>query len=277
MSKIGQNLNKMYTSIKARIPFAPKVGIVLGSGLGGILDKLDIKGVIPYKDIEGFPQSTAPDHKGQFLFAYINDVPVVIMQGRVHYYEGYSIDEVVYPSRLMALMGVKLVILTNAAGGMYDGMEVGDIMMIKDHISTFVPSPLRGENLSEYGVRFPDMGDVYSKKLRDKAKAVAKKIGLNLKEGIYVQLSGPQFETPSEIQFYKSMGWGACGMSTAVEAIALGHMGVKVLGFSMITNYAAGLKDEKLEGTDVVDVANKRGKVFSDYILSLVDDIKNDV
>lgn len=277
MSKIGQNLNKMYTSIKGRIPFAPKVGIVLGSGLGGILDKLDIKGVIPYKDIEGFPQSTAPDHKGQFLFAYINDVPVVIMQGRVHYYEGYSIDEVVYPSRLMALMGVKLVILTNAAGGMYDGMEVGDIMMIKDHISTFVPSPLRGENLSEYGVRFPDMGDVYSKKLRDKAKVVAKKIGLNLKEGIYVQLSGPQFETPSEIQFYKSMGWGACGMSTAVEAIALGHMGVKVLGFSMITNYAAGLKDEKLEGTDVVDVANKRGKVFSDYILRLVDDIKNDV
>ena len=277
MSKIGQNLNKMYTSIKMRIPFAPKVGIVLGSGLGGILDKLDIKGVIPYKDIEGFPQSTAPDHKGQFLFAYINDVPVVIMQGRVHYYEGYSIDEVVYPSRLMALMGVKLVILTNAAGGMYDGMEVGDIMMIKDHISTFVPSPLRGENLSEYGVRFPDMGDVYSKKLRDKAKVVAKKIGLDLKEGIYVQLSGPQFETPAEIQFYKSMGWGACGMSTAVEAIALGHMGVKVLGFSMITNYAAGLKDEKLEGTDVVDVANKRGKVFSDYILRLVDDIKNDV
>ena len=277
MSKIGQNLNKMYTSIKARIPFAPKVGIVLGSGLGGILDKLDIKGVIPYKDIEGFPQSTAPDHKGQFLFAYINDVPVVIMQGRVHYYEGYSIDEVVYPSRLMALMGVKLVILTNAAGGMYDGMEVGDIMMIKDHISTFVPSPLRGENLSEYGVRFPDMGDVYSKKLRDKAKVVAKKIGLDLKEGIYVQLSGPQFETPAEIQFYKSMGWGACGMSTAVEAIALGHMGVKVLGFSMITNYATGLKDEKLEGTDVVDVANKRGKVFSDYILRLVDDIKNDV
>ena len=277
MSKIGQNLTKMYTSIKGRIPFAPKVGIVLGSGLGGILDKLDIKGVIPYKDIEGFPQSTAPDHKGQFLFAYINDVPVVIMQGRVHYYEGYSIDEVVYPSRLMALMGVKLVILTNAAGGMYDGMEVGDIMMIKDHISTFVPSPLRGENLSEYGVRFPDMGDVYSKKLRDKAKVVAKKIGLDLKEGIYVQLSGPQFETPAEIQFYKSMGWGACGMSTAVEAIALGHMGVKVLGFSMITNYAAGLKDEKLEGTDVVDVANKRGKVFSDYILRLVDDIKNDV
>ena len=277
MSKIGQNLNKMYISIKPRIPFAPKVGIVLGSGLGGILDKLDIKGVIPYKDIEGFPQSTAPDHKGQFLFAYINDVPVVIMQGRVHYYEGYSIDEVVYPSRLMALMGVKLVILTNAAGGMYDGMEVGDIMMIKDHISTFVPSPLRGENLSEYGVRFPDMGDVYSKKLRDKAKVVAKKIGLDLKEGIYVQLSGPQFETPAEIQFYKSMGWGACGMSTAVEAIALGHMGVKVLGFSMITNYAAGLKDEKLEGTDVVDVANKRGKVFSDYILRLVDDIKNDV
>lgn len=277
MSKIGQNLNKMYTSIKGRIPFAPKVGIVLGSGLGGILDKLDIKGVIPYKDIEGFPQSTAPDHKGQFLFAYINDVPVVIMQGRVHYYEGYSIDEVVYPSRLMALMGVKLVILTNAAGGMYDGMEVGDIMMIKDHISTFVPSPLRGENLSEYGVRFPDMGDVYSKKLRDKAKIVAKKIGLDLKEGIYVQLSGPQFETPSEIQFYKSMGWGACGMSTAVEAIALNHMGIKVLGFSMITNYAAGLKDEKLEGTDVVDVANKRGKAFSDYILRLVDDIKNDV
>ena len=273
MSEIGKELISMYKSIESKIPFKPSIGIVLGSGLGGLLDNVKIEGKIPYSDIPNFPKSTAPDHRGQFLFIHIGNIPVVVMQGRVHYYEGYDIKEVVMPERLMAVMGVKTVILTNAAGGMYDNMEVGDIMCITDHIATFVPSPVRGENIDEFGPRFPDMSDVYSKTLRKKAHIIAKKIGLTLKDGIYVQLSGPQFETPSEIKFYKNMGWSACGMSTAVEAIALNHFGVKVLGFSMITNFAAGLKEEKLDGTDVVDVANRKGDIFTKFIIELVKDI----
>lgn len=274
MSVGGKKLEAMYESIKREIPYKPEIGIVLGSGLGDILNSIKVDKIIPYTSIEGFPKSTAPDHKGQYLFAYINDVPCVLMQGRVHYYEGYDIQTVVVPQRLMALMGIKKAILTNAAGGMASGFSVGDIMMITDHISSFIPSPLRGENIDELGVRFPDMTHVYSKELCSTARSVAAKCKLDLKEGIYVQLSGPQFETPAEINFYKSLGWGACGMSTVVEAIALRHANVEVLGFSLITNMAAGLSSALLDGTDVVEVASKRGSVFSSYILSLIGAIK---
>ena len=274
MSAEGKQLKEMYESIKSEIPYTPQIGIVLGSGLGNILDSITIDKIIPYTSIAHFPKSTAPDHKGQYLFAYINSVPCVLMQGRVHYYEGYDIKTVVVPQRLMALMGIKTAILTNAAGGMDSTFSVGDIMMITDHISSLIPSPLRGENIDEFGVRFPDMTHVYSKELSDKARTVAKTCQLNLKEGIYVQLPGPQFETPAEINFYKSQGWGACGMSTVVEAIALRHAGVDVLGFSLITNMAAGLSKTLLAGTDVVDVASKRADVFSSFIMSLVGAIK---
>lgn len=274
MSEKGKQLKTMYESIKNEIPYTPEVGIVLGSGLGDILKSIKVDKVIPYTSIPGFPKSTAPDHKGQYLFAYINDVPCVLMQGRIHYYEGYDIQTVVTPQRLMVLMGIKTCILTNAAGGMKDDLNVGDVMMITDHISSFIPSPIRGENLDEFGTRFPDMTAVYSKELSEKARCVAKKCNLDLKEGIYVQVSGPQFETPAEINFYKSQGWGACGMSTVVEAIALRHAKINVLGFSLITNLAAGLSKTLLDGTDVVDVASKKGPVFSSFIMSLVGAIK---
>lgn len=273
MSKIGDDLNIAYESIKNEIPFVPEVGLVLGSGLGSILERVKIEKAIPYSTIKNFPQSTAPGHKGQYLFVHLNGVPTVLMQGRVHYYEGYEMTEVVKPVRLMALMGAKKVILTNAAGGLQKGMEIGDIMMLTDHIAQFVPSPLRGENYEEKGPRFPDMTEVYSKVLQKKAENVAKEVNLNLKKGVYVQFSGPQFETPTEIKMCALIGASACGMSTVVEAVALRHMGVEVMGFSMITNLAAGLNDALLDETDVIKVASKRGVIFSSFIEKLVEAI----
>lgn len=270
MSKIGDSLKKSYDSIKNKIPFTPEVGLVLGSGLGSILDSLKIEAAIPYSEIENFPHSTAPGHKGQFLFVHIGEVPCVLMQGRIHYYEGYDMTDVVKPVRLMALMGVKKVILTNAAGGLQKGMQPGDIMMITDHISQFVPSPLRGENYEEKGPRFPDMTNVYSQKLQEKAEKLAKEVSLDLKKGVYVQFSGPQFETPTEIKMCTLLGASACGMSTVVEAVALRHMGADVMGFSMITNMAAGLNDAPLDETDVIEIASRRGKVFASFIEQLI-------
>lgn len=273
MSKLGQELIKTYESIKAEVPFTPKLGLVLGSGLGSILDSVKIEKAIPYSSIKGFPQSTAPGHKGQYLFVHLNGVPAVLMQGRIHYYEGYDIKDVVLPVRLMALMGAETVILTNAAGGLQKGMEIGDIMMITDHIAQFVPSPIRGENLDEWGPRFPDMTAVYDATLQRIAEDTAKKTNLNLKKGVYVQFSGPQFETPAEIKMCSVLGADVCGMSTVVEAVALRHMGVKVMGFSMITNLAAGLNKTLLDENDVVETASKKGVVFASFISELVKNI----
>lgn len=273
MSVIGNKLQISFDSVKNKLPFTPEVGLVLGSGLGSILDNLTIEESIPYSEIADFPHSTAPGHKGQFLFVHIGKVPCVLMQGRVHYYEGYDMADVVKPVRMMALMGVKKVILTNAAGGLQKGMQCGDIMMITDHISQFVPSPLRGENYEERGPRFPDMTNVYSLALQKKASSVAKKVELDLKKGVYVQFSGPQFETPTEIKMCSLLGASACGMSTGVEAIALRHMGVEVMGFSMITNLAAGLSDAPLDENDVIEIASRRGKVFASFIENLIKEI----
>lgn len=273
MSVIGNKLQISFDSVKNKLPFTPEVGLVLGSGLGSILDNLTIEESIPYSEIADFPHSTAPGHKGQFLFVHIGKVPCVLMQGRVHYYEGYDMADVVKPVRMMALMGVKKVILTNAAGGLQKGMQCGDIMMITDHISQFVPSPLRGENYEERGPRFPDMTNVYSLALQKKASSVAKKVELDLKKGVYVQFSGPQFETPTEIKMCSLLGASACGMSIGVEAIALRHMGVEVMGFSMITNLAAGLSDAPLDENDVIEIASRRGKVFASFIENLIKEI----
>lgn len=270
MSSMKERINNAYKSISSKIPFVPEIGIVLGSGLGGLLDSVKIDAIIPYKEIKDFPQSTAPSHKGQFVFVHIGDIPCVLMQGRIHFYEGYEADEVVIPQRLMIKMGVKTIILTNAAGGMQEGMKAGDIMLITDHISTLIPSPVRGENLDEFGVRFPDMTDIYTKELRKLAEDVAKKEKISLKKGVYFQHPGPQFETPAEIKMYRALGGDVCGMSTAIEAVAIRHAGIKLLGFSLITNLAAGLSKVELDGNDVIDVANEVGPVFTRYIMALI-------
>lgn len=262
MNPVYEKLLRCYESVKERIDFKPEIAIVLGSGLGDYADKVEQVATLDYKDIEGFPVSTALGHKGRFVFGYIEQVPVVIMQGRVHYYEGYDITDVVLPIRLMGLLGAKVLFLTNASGGMGDGMEVGDLMLINGHISCLVPSPLIGQNIDELGVRFPDMSDVYAKELRDIIKGVAKKHEVPLREGVYIQTTGPNYETPQEIKMYKMLGADAVGMSTAVEAMVANHMGMKVCGISCISNLAAGISPTPLTHEEIQVAADMAAPRF---------------
>ncbi len=245
-----KRIERAYASLRNRVDFKPQIGLVLGSGLGDIAENIESVYSVPFENIQGMPTSTVDGHSGRFVFGYINRVPVVIMQGRVHYYEGYTPQEAVMPIRLMIRMGVKALVLTNAAGGIREDLNTGDIMMISDHIS-LVPNPLIGRNDPSYGDRFPDMSEAYDPTLREMARVAAEKVGLDLKEGVYIQFTGPSFETPAEIRMARAMGADAVGMSTAIETIAAVHMGIKVLGLSFISNKAAGLGNEKLSHLDV--------------------------
>ena len=258
-----------FESIKERIPFKPQIALILGSGLGDYGDTMDIVATIPYKDIAGFPQSTVQGHKGQFIFGYVGTVPVVCMQGRVHYYEGYPITDVVLPVRLMKLMGAEVLFLTNAAGGVNKNYNAGDLMLIEDHIC-MIPNPLMGENISEFGPRFPDMSDTYDKALRDIIKEQAGQMGITLQEGVYVQFSGPSYETPAEVRMARALGGDAVGMSTAVEAIAANHMGMHICGISCITNMAAGVQTSPLDHAEVQETADRVAATFSKVVTASI-------
>lgn len=257
MCEISEKLEKAKEYICKRAGIKPAVGIVLGSGLGNFAERAEIVLEIPYEDIPCFPRSTVEGHKGRFIFGKIGKTPVVIMQGRVHYYEGYPMEDVIMPARIMGLLGIKTLLLTNAAGGVNKGFSAGDLMLIKDHISCFVPNPLIGKNLSELGTRFPDMSEVYDRELSGRIKACAESLGTELKEGVYCQLTGPSYETPAEIKMLSVLGADAVGMSTAVEAIAARHMGVRVCGISLITNMAAGISEVPLSHEEVKEAADK--------------------
>ncbi|MDR0904112.1 MAG: purine-nucleoside phosphorylase [Ruminococcus sp.] len=270
MSKAYDKLQKCLKQIKEKTDFVPEIAIVLGSGLGSFAEKIDVKAIIPYSEIEGFPVSTAPGHAGRFIFGNLAGKRVVAMQGRVHYYEGYDTREVVLPIRLMRLMGASTLILTNAAGGISEKSYPGCFMLITDHIC-LAPSPLIGENLSEIGTRFPSMDNIYDRDLRKIVKNAASEIPLF--EGVYIQTTGPQYETPAEIQMYKAFGAGAVGMSTAVEAIAAVHCGFKVIGISCISNMACGLSDTPPSEEEVLEIANKSGTLFSKLLISVITSI----
>lgn len=257
MCEISEKLEKAKEYICKRAGIKPAVGIVLGSGLGNFAERAEIVSEIPYEDIPCFPRSTVEGHKGRFVFGKISKTPVVIMQGRVHYYEGYPMEDVIMPARIMGLLGIKTLLLTNAAGGVNKGFSAGDLMLIKDHISCFVPNPLIGKNLSELGTRFPDMSEVYDRELSGMIKACAESLGTELKEGVYCQLTGPSYETPAEIKMLSVLGADAVGMSTVVEAIAAQHMGVRVCGISLITNMAAGISEVPLSHEEVKEAADK--------------------
>ena len=270
MNPVYEKLLRCYESVKARIDFKPEIAIVLGSGLGDYADRVEQVATLDYSEIEDFPVSTALGHKGRFVFGYIENVPVVVMQGRVHYYEGYDITDVVLPIRLMGLLGAKVLFLTNASGGMMDGMEVGDLMLISGHISSLVPSPLIGKNIDELGVRFPDMSDVYATELRDIIKNVAKESEVPLKEGVYIQTTGPNYETPQEIKMYKMLGADAVGMSTAVEAMVANHMGMKVCGISCISNLAVGISQNPLTHEEIQVAADMAAPRFRKLVRNSV-------
>lgn len=257
-------------SVKEKTDFKPEVALILGSGLGDFADEIKIEDTIEYTDIEGFPVSTVKGHKGRFVFGYVEEVPVVIMQGRVHYYEGYQMSDVVLPTRLMGMMGAKKIFLTNAAGGCNPQFKPGDLMIITDHITTGVPSPLIGPNIEELGTRFPDMSEVYSKRLQEVIRTCAKKCGIEVQEGVYVQFTGPNYETPAEVKLAQIWGGDSIGMSTACEAMAARHMGLEVCGISCITNMAAGISKAELNHKEVQETADRVAKSFKELVAKVV-------
>ena len=270
MNPVSEKLSKCYESVRKKIPFKPQVALVLGSGLGDYGEEIRIESVLEYKEIDGVPVSTVQGHKGRFLFGYVENVPVVIMQGRVHYYEGYAMTDVVLPIRLMKLMGAEVLFLTNAAGGVNYDFGAGDFMLIRDQIASFVPSPLIGANLEDLGPRFCDMSEVYDEELRDIIRQAAKDLEIPLKEGVYVQLAGPNFETPAEVKMCRILGGDAVGMSTACEGIAANHMGMKICGISCISNLACGMTDEPLSHKEVQETADRVAPLFKKLITASV-------
>ena len=257
-------------SVRKKTNFIPEVALILGSGLGDFADEIKIVDTVDYNDIEGFPVSTVKGHKGRFVFGYVEDTPVVIMQGRVHYYEGYPMADVVLPTRLMGMMGAKKILLTNAAGGSNPNFKPGDLMIITDHITTAVPSPLIGPNVEELGTRFPDMSEVYSKRLQGVIEACANECGIEMQKGVYVQFTGPNYETPAEIRLAQNWGADAVGMSTACEAMVARHMGMEVCGISCITNMAAGISKVQLDHKEVQETADRVSAAFKNLVAKVV-------
>lgn len=251
--------------------FKPDVALVLGSGLGDYADRLDIECTIPYADIDGWPQSTVTGHKGNLVFAKYNGLNVAVMQGRVHYYEGYSMDEVVLPLRVLHMLGANTVILTNAVGAINADYNVGDFVCVEDQISSFVPSPLIGANIDKLGERFTPMTGVFDEDLRKAVFDIAEKKDIPVHSGVFLQTTGPQFETPAEIRMYRKLGADTVGMSTGVEVIAAAHMGMKVCVINSVTNMAAGMEDETFDHSTVEANAEATAKDFTKLIDGLLD------
>lgn len=275
MNENYEKLMKCFECVQQKITFKPEIALILGSGLGDYADTMEVVETLDYHDIEGFPVSTVPDHKGRFVFGYAGGVPIVAMQGRVHFYEGYKPQDVVLPIRLMKLMGAKVLFLTNAAGGINRSFNAGDFMLITDQISMSVPSPLIGENIDELGVRFPDMSEVYSRRLRKIIENSAVTAGVPLRRGVYIQTTGPQYETPAEIRAYERLGADAVGMSTAIEAIAARHAGMEICGISCISNLAAGISVNPLTHAEVQETADRVAPLFKKLVTQAIKDIHN--
>lgn len=270
-----EKLIKCFECVQQKITFKPEIALILGSGLGDYADTMEVVETLDYHDIKGFPVSTVPGHKGRFVFGYAGGVPIVAMQGRVHFYEGYKPQDVVLPIRLMKLMGAKVLFLTNAAGGINRSFNAGDFMLITDQISMSVPSPLIGENIDELGVRFPDMSEVYSRRLRKIIENSAVTAGVPLRKGVYIQTTGPQYETPAEIRAYERLGADAVGMSTAIEAIAARHAGMEICGISCISNLAAGISVNPLTHAEVQETADRVAPLFKKLVTQAIKDIHN--
>lgn len=273
MSEVYDKLMKCYACVQKKVKFTPQVALVLGSGLGDYADGIEVTAELAYSEIEGFPVSTVPGHEGKYIFGYVDKIPVVCMKGRVHYYEGYEISDVVLPVRLMRLMGAKVLFLTNASGGVNTSFHAGDFMLINDQIANFVPSPLIGPNMDELGVRFPDMSDIYDKELQKVIRRTALLLNIPLQEGVYIQLTGPNYESPAEVRMCRTLGADAVGMSTACEAVAANHMGMMICGISCISNLACGITENPLTHAEVQETANRVAPLFKQLVTESIKNI----
>lgn len=255
--------------------FVPDVALILGSGMGAFTSIMDeVVCSIPYSRIPGFPVSTVSGHAGKYVMGYVKDVPVICMDGRVHYYEGYTPEEVVLPVRVMRAMGARVLFITNAAGGINEELSPGSLVVLRDHVSMFVPNPLRGANDPDEGERFPDMTEVYDRFLRKTIEECADRAGVPITEGVYCQLSGPSYESPFEIKILAQLGVDVVGMSTVMEAIAAKHMGMKLCGISLVTNMAAGINPKPLSHEEVKFAGKEAANVFSSLVAESIREIR---
>lgn len=265
-----QKLSEARSYLNEKVNFLPEMGIILGSGLGGFVQVMEDKISIPYRDIPNFPVSTVEGHKGELVFGKVQGRPIVAMQGRFHYYEGYNMQEVTFPVRVMQVLGVTGLIVTNAAGGINSAYRPGDLILIKDHINMMGDNPLKGANLSNLGPRFPDLSEGYDLEWRQKALPIAQEMGINPQEGIYAAMSGPSYESPAEIRFLRTIGADLVGMSTVPEVIVANHGGMRVLGISCVTNMAAGILPQRLSHAEVMETAERIEKQFVRFVQALV-------
>src|SRR5258708_3902229 len=265
-----QPINEAVGVVRSKTKIEPKVGVVLGSGLGSVVDAVRVETRIPYDQIPGAKAAAVIGHSGEMVFGHVGKLPVVILSGRMHFYEGYEMSEVMLLSRVIGRLGIKKLVVTNAAGGVNTSFKAGDLMIISDHINLMGANPLRGPNIDELGLRFPDMTEAYPEELRKIARDVAQKIGVKLQEGVYLALSGPTYETPAEIRAFRTLGADAVGMSTVPEVIAMSQMNIPVLGISCITNMAAGVLKQKLSHQEVIDTTNRVKNEFTSLVLGVL-------
>lgn len=275
ISELEQNakLEEAQHYLRDQVGLSPELGIILGSGLGSFADLIEEKIAIPYQEIPHFPVSTVEGHAGQWVFGKVDGLPIVVMQGRFHYYEGYAMHEVTFPIRVMQGLGVKGLLVTNAAGGINPEFRSGDLILIKDHINMMGDNPLRGANLSSFGPRFPDLSEGYDQEWRQKALAIMPNYGIRPQEGVYAAMSGPNYETPAEIRFLRTIGADMVGMSTVPEVLVANHGGMRVLGISCVTNMAAGILPQKLNHAEVMETADRVTKQFVSFVRGLVKEL----
>jgi purine-nucleoside phosphorylase len=269
-----ENIIEAASYLKTKYTDIPKIGLILGSGLGVLADEIEMPVKIPYNEIPNFPVSTVEGHAGQLVFGVLKGENVVAMQGRFHFYEGYSLDKVTAPVRVMKELGIETLIVTNAAGGINESFEAGDLMLITDHINNMGTNPLIGPNDIKFGVRFPDMSESYDVKLREVAKNSANELNIKLQEGVYVGNTGPSYETPAEVRALRTLGGDAVGMSTVPEVIIAKHAGLNVLGISCISNMAAGILDQPLSHDEVIETTDKVRANFLNLVKSIIEKIQ---
>ena len=270
-SSVLEKLTETVSFIRSKSIIKPKIGLILGSGLGAFVDQVQVSTVLPYKDIPHFLPPTVDGHQGNLILGHVGVNPVAILQGRNHYYEGHSMETVVFPTRTLALLGIESLILTNSAGGFGDTMQPGDFMILEDHINLMGTNPLMGPNIKELGPRFPDMTEAYDKKLIEQMEAIFKKHSTQYHKGIYCGVSGPTYETPAEVRYLKLIGGKAVGMSTVPEVIAANHLGLRVAALSCITNLASGISRQKLSHEEVTDTAKKVEQKFSSFMKEFIE------